>query len=153
MGLSGRALSTHADRGRERIKRSCEAGPNLVLDNTPNEAAGPFSEGEFFGKNALEQYADAIVACHIGHRRQSRAFSDGKVNHLLGFGQDVQMPQLRGINLGQLSAGILYQHLFKLLKPFTFMWLHRLLDVPSSLADKLEDPIERAQDLISQKES
>jgi hypothetical protein len=54
------------------------------------------------------------------------------------------MPQLRGIDLGQLTAGILYQHLFKLLKPF--MWLHRLL------ADKLEGPIERAQDLVSQKE-
>jgi hypothetical protein len=115
---------------------------DLTFDKVSDQATRPFHKCEFVGETTFEQYADAIVAGHVGRGDQRYVLADAKVNQLIGPGQDIEVPGDRRLDLGQFSTEVLDEDLLEAsAEPY---WL---------LADELETLIELLEDSLRHEHS
>jgi hypothetical protein len=110
---------------------------HLTFDEVSDQAARPFDKCEFVGETALEQYANAIVAGHVGHGDHCDVLADAKVNQMIGLGQDIKVPSDRRLDLGQFSTEVLGEDLLE--ASAELHWL--LADELETLIELFEDPL------------
>jgi hypothetical protein len=110
---------------------------HLGLDDISDQTPSPFNKGECIRKAAFQQYTDTVVARHVGCSNQSYVLSDAKVDQVVGFRQDEQVPRYRGFYLGEFLAEVFNEHI-----------VHATTKLHGLLPDEFKALIERGKDLV-----
>ena len=71
----------------------------LALDDVPDQMSRAVSERQLVRKAACQQQADTVVTCHVCRLDQNYIFAYAEVVEVVGLGQDVEAPGLRGLDL------------------------------------------------------
>src|SRR6516165_1373022 len=105
--------------------------------DVPDQTLRSFNEGELVRKAGFKQYANAIVAAHVGCRDESDVLSNAKVNQVEGLGQDEKALGCRGLYLSEFLAEVLNKNIVK--ASTELHWL---------LTDKLEALVQPGKELV-----